>query len=185
MVLFTMTTTSFLKCHSCPDTRKQHACPCYFLFLFMNILPPAHFQSYSGIKGTKWAVFGGKRIHSTLYWKGSLPSFCRDSNPRSSMGCEANDLPLSYLTCWWMGIKIAYNMIGTQIMRHTRRLWMHFKQTLFGGWNWTKGTILGLNLEEECIAKSVEALNVNWQQKRDRNDRRWWVSPRANTSGKK
>ncbi len=34
-------------------------------------------------------------------------SFRWDSNPRS-MGCEANDLPLSYLTCWWMGIKIAY-----------------------------------------------------------------------------
>ncbi len=25
-------------------------------------------------KGTKWAVFGGKRIHSTLYWKGSIVS---------------------------------------------------------------------------------------------------------------
>ncbi len=34
-------------------------------------------------------------------------SFRRDSNPRS-MGCEASDLPLSHLTCWWMGIKIAY-----------------------------------------------------------------------------
>ncbi len=34
-------------------------------------------------------------------------SFRRDSNPRS-MGCEETDLPLSYLTCWWMGIKIAY-----------------------------------------------------------------------------
>ncbi len=26
------------------------------------------------IKGTKWAVFGGKRINSTLYWKGSIVS---------------------------------------------------------------------------------------------------------------
>ncbi len=26
------------------------------------------------IKGTKWAVFGGKRIHSTLCWKGSIVS---------------------------------------------------------------------------------------------------------------
>ncbi len=31
-------------------------------------------------------------------------SFRWESNPRS-MGCEASDLPLSHLTCWWMGIK--------------------------------------------------------------------------------
>ncbi len=32
-------------------------------------------------------------------------SFRRDSNPRS-MNYEANSLPLIYLTCWWMFIKV-------------------------------------------------------------------------------
>ena len=34
-------------------------------------------------------------------------SFRRDLNPRS-MDYRANSLPLSYLTYWWMGIKVAY-----------------------------------------------------------------------------
>ncbi len=34
-------------------------------------------------------------------------SFRRDSNPRST-DYEANALPLSYLTRWRMGIKVAY-----------------------------------------------------------------------------
>ena len=34
-------------------------------------------------------------------------SFRRDSNPRS-MGYGTNPLPLSYLTCWWMGIKVGH-----------------------------------------------------------------------------
>ncbi len=37
-----------------------------------NILYFAHYTP--NVKGTKWAVFGGKRIHSMLYWKGSIVS---------------------------------------------------------------------------------------------------------------
>ena len=40
-------------------------------------------------------------------------SFRRYSNPRS-MDYEAHSLPLSYLTCWWIGIKVAY--IKSQII---------------------------------------------------------------------
>ena len=40
-------------------------------------------------------------------------TFRRNSNPRS-MDFEANSLPLSYPTCWWMGIKEAY--IKSQII---------------------------------------------------------------------
>ncbi len=40
-------------------------------------------------------------------------SFHRDSNPWS-VDYEANSLPLSYLTCWWMSIKVAY--IKSQIV---------------------------------------------------------------------
>ncbi len=68
----------------------------------------------SSVKGTKWAVFGGKGIHSTWYWKGSIlsagiwtldPWITDDTLP-----C----LPLSYLNCWWMGIKVVY--INSQIV---------------------------------------------------------------------
>ncbi len=34
-------------------------------------------------KGTKWAIFGGKRIHSMLHWKGSIVSAeIRTPDPR-------------------------------------------------------------------------------------------------------
>ena len=57
------------------------------------------------IKGTKWPVFGGKDSFYVILKR--KYSFRRDSNPRS-IGCGANDLPLSYLTCWWMSIKVAH-----------------------------------------------------------------------------
>ncbi len=57
-------------------------------------------------KGTKWTVFGGKKDSFYAILKRKY-SFRRDSNPRS-INYEANSLPLSYLTCWWMGIEVAY-----------------------------------------------------------------------------
>ena len=45
-----------------------------------------------------------KKIHSAryMYWN----SFSQDSSPRS-MGYGANFI-MSYLTCWWQGIKMVY-----------------------------------------------------------------------------
>ena len=37
-------------------------------------------------------------------------SIHRDLNPRSMDLYGAKSLPLSYLTCWWMGIKLAYQV---------------------------------------------------------------------------
>ena len=64
-----------------------------------------HTLSTGVFKGTKWAVSGGKRIHSAWYWKGSIVSAgIRTFDPWIS----ENSLPLSYLTCWWIDIKVAY-----------------------------------------------------------------------------
>ncbi len=61
------------------------------------------------LKGTKWVVFRGKRIHSTWYWKGSIVSAgIRTPDPwvaRRTIYHWAIWLTDEWL---WMGIKIAY-----------------------------------------------------------------------------
>ncbi len=41
-------------------------------------------------------------------------SFRRDSNPQS-MDYEANSLPLSFLTSWWMGVKVEYYQVQNSL----------------------------------------------------------------------
>ncbi len=55
----------------------------------------------SFLKDTKWAVFRGKMVHFTWYWKGSIVVCFRQD---SSLDYKTNYLLLSYLTCLWMGI---------------------------------------------------------------------------------
>ena len=73
----------------------------------LSQLLPNYSSLSNRFKGTKWAGFFFWKKDSFYVILKRKYSFRQDSNPRS-MGCEANDLPLSYLTCWWMGIKIAY-----------------------------------------------------------------------------
>ena len=51
-------------------------------FCILNLAETFFWEPTSRFKGTKWTLFGGKRIHSTWYWKGSFVSAgIRTPNP--------------------------------------------------------------------------------------------------------
>ncbi len=72
-------------------------------------------------------------------------SFRWDSNSRS-MGYEANSLPLSYLTRWWMGIKVAY--IKSQIVC----LQINQVYSIVTKWQIVN------NIEQKCYVKTAATL---------------------------
>ena len=57
-----------------------------------------------------------------LLWLKRKFSFRQDSNPRS-MDYGTNSLPLSYLTCWRMGIKVEHNQVQNSLF--TNQLSVH------------------------------------------------------------
>ena len=57
------------------------------------------------VKGTKWAVFGGKMINSTWYWKGNNSFRHIIRTVASIHGLRGEPSTLNCLTCCWLGHK--------------------------------------------------------------------------------
>ena len=91
------------------------------------------------IKGTKWAVFGGKSIHYTWYWKWSIVSaWIRTPDPWITK--------LNYLTCWWMGNKSSvYQVHDTKSLRYTQL---------------SQNDAIANNLEQKCCVQTAATLTL-------------------------